>query len=96
MQGLAPQLQQPPHQVRSILLPPVDQQQAVQQQQQPRQSMQRLLGIQGTQSTRPQSKTKMARMALPSLKLGAVPKRRPAKAWERSPESDIEQWPGSM
>lgn len=83
--------------VQSILLPHVDQQQALQQKQQPRHSMQRLFGIQGTQASHPQSKTRMTRIALPSLKLGAAPKRRPAKTWEeRSPESDVEQWPGSM
>ncbi|OBT78776.1 hypothetical protein VF21_02502 [Pseudogymnoascus sp. 05NY08] len=90
MHGEFPQFPQP---VQSIVLPPVDQQQ----QQQPRQSMQRLFGIQGTQATHPQSKTRMNRITLPSLKLGAAPKRRPAKTWdERSPDSDVEQWPGSM
>lgn len=91
MHGQSPKFPQP---VQSIILPPVDQQQ----QQQPRQSMQRLFGIQGTQASHPQSKTtRTNRITLPSLKLGAAPKRRPAKAWEeRSPDSDIEQWPGSM
>lgn len=90
MHGEFPQFPQP---VQSIVLPPVDQQQ----QQQPRQSMQRLFGIQGTQATHPQSKARMNRITLPSLKLGAAPKRRPAKTWdERSPDSDVEQWPGSM
>ncbi|KFY46110.1 hypothetical protein V494_00611 [Pseudogymnoascus sp. VKM F-4513 (FW-928)] len=87
MEGHSLQFPQP---VESIILPPVDQQP-------PRQSMQRLFGIQGTQASQPQSKARMTRIALPSLKLGAAPKRRPVKPWEeRSPESDIEQWPGSM
>ncbi|KFX87058.1 hypothetical protein V490_08586 [Pseudogymnoascus sp. VKM F-3557] len=93
MQGEFPSFPQP---VQSIVLPAVDQQQAIEQQKQSRQSMQRLFGIQGTQASHPQSKARMTRIALPSLKLGAAPKRRPAKPWEeRSPESDVEQWPGS-